>query len=51
MLNTIVDISTIITNLFLSAGVIIVIFRLIQMKKSNLLQTQSMMVDHERQKK
>lgn len=51
MLNTIVDISTIITNLFLAVGVIIAVFQLIQMKKSNLLQTQSMMADHERRKK
>lgn len=51
MLNTIVSISTIITNLFLAVGVIITIFQLVQMKKSNLLQTQSMMADHERRKK
>lgn len=51
MFDNIVDISTIITNLFLAVGVIIAVFQLIQMKKSNLLQTQSMMADHERRKK
>lgn len=33
MLNTIVAVSTIITNLFLAVGVIIAVFQLIQMKK------------------
>ena len=51
MLNTIVDVSTIITNIFLSVGAVIGVFQLIQMKKSNILQSKSLMADHERRKK
>lgn len=51
MFDTIVSISTLITNSFLIVGVIIAIFQLIQMKKGNLLQTQSILADHERRKK
>lgn len=51
MLGTIVQISTIVTNLFLSAGVVIAIFQLIQMKQSNILQLKNIMADHERRKK
>lgn len=51
MLDTIIKISTIITNLFLSIGTIIAIFQLIQMKKSNILQSKSVMADHDRRKK
>lgn len=50
MFDTMVSISTTITNSFLIVGVIIVLFQLIQMKKGNLLQTQSIMADHERRK-
>lgn len=51
MLDAIVSISTIIANSFLIVGVIIAIFQLNQMKKGNILQTQSIMADHERRKK
>lgn len=51
MLSVIVEISTIVTNLFLSVGVVIAIFQLIQMKKSNILQSKSLIADHERRKK
>ncbi len=51
MLSTIVEISTIITNIFLSVGSVIAVFQLFQMKKSNLLQSKSLMADHERRKK
>ena len=51
MLSVIESISTIITNIFLTVGVVVTVFQLIQMKKSNLLQAQSMMADHERRRK
>ena len=51
MLNTIVGISTIVTNLSLSLGAMIAVFQLFQMKKSNILQSKSLMADHERRKK
>ncbi len=51
MLSTIVEVSTIITNIFLSVGAVITVFQLIQMKKSNILQSKSLMADHERRKK
>lgn len=51
MLSTLVEISTIITNLFLSIGVIIAVFQLIQMKKGNILQFRSIKADHERKRK
>ncbi len=51
MLDIIVDVSTIITNIFLSVGAVIGVFQLIQMKKSNILQSKSLMADHERRKK
>lgn len=51
MLSTIVGFSTIVTNLFLSVGVLIAVFQLIQMKKSNILQSKSLLADHERRKK
>ena len=51
MLNTIVAISTVITNLFLSIGVIIAILQLNKMKESNVLQSKNMIADHERKKK
>lgn len=50
MLSTLVEISTIITNLFLSIGVIIAVFQLIQMKKGNTIQFRSIKADHERKK-
>lgn len=50
MLSTIVEVSTIITNIFLSVGAVIAVFQLIQMKKSNMLQSKSLMADHERKK-
>lgn len=51
MINIIVQISTIVTNIFLSIGAIIAVFQLIQMKKNNILQLKSLMADHERRKK
>ena len=51
MLNTIVELFTIVTNIFLSVGVVIVFFQLIQMKKSNILQSKSLMADHAQRKK
>lgn len=51
MLSTIVEVSTIVTNIFLSVGAVIAVFQLIQMKKSNILQSKSLMADHERRKK
>ena len=51
MLSTIVEISTIVTNIFLSVGALIAVFQLIQMKKSNMLQSKSLIADHERRKK
>lgn len=51
VLSTIVEVSTIITNIFLSVGAVITVFQLIQMKKSNILQSKSLMADHERRKK
>ncbi len=51
MLSTIVEVSTIVTNIFLSVGAVITVFQLIQMKKSNILQSKSLMADHERRKK
>lgn len=51
MLSTIVEIFTIVTNIFLSIGAVIATFQLIQMKKSNMLQSKSLMADHERRKK
>lgn len=51
MLSTIVEISTVVTNIFLSVGTVIAVFQLIQMKKSNVLQSKSLMADHERRKK
>lgn len=51
MLNTIVEIFTIVTNIFLSIGSVIAVFQLIQMKKSNMLQSKSLIADHERRKK
>lgn len=51
MLSIIVEISTIVTNFFLSIGVVIAIFQLVQMRKSNILQSRSMMADHDRRKK
>ena len=51
MLDTIINISTIITNLFLSIGTVIAVLQLIQMKKGNDLQTESMIADHDRRKK
>lgn len=51
MLDTIAEISTIVTNIFLSVGVVIAVFQLIQMRKSNVLQAKSLLADHERRKK
>lgn len=51
MLSTVVGISTIVTNLFLSVGVVVAIFQLVQMRKSNILQSESMIADHDRRKK
>lgn len=51
VLSTIVEVSTIVTNIFLSVGAVITVFQLIQMKKSNILQSKSLMADHERRKK
>lgn len=51
MLSTIVDVSTMVTNIVLSVGAVITVFQLIQMKKSNILQSKSLMADHERRKK
>ena len=50
MPNTIVEVSIIVTDIFLSVGVIISAFQLI-MKKSNMLQSKNSMADHERRKK
>lgn len=51
MLSTIVEISTVITNIFLSVGAVIAVFQLLQLKKSNILQQRTLMADHERRKK
>lgn len=51
MFDALVAISTIITNLFLSLGVVIAVFQLIQMRKGNLLELNNMKADHERKKK
>lgn len=51
MLSTIVKVSTIVTNIFLSVGSVVAVFQLIQMKKSNMLQSKSLLADHERRKK
>ncbi len=41
MLSTIVEISIIVTNIFLSVGAVIAVFQLIQIKKSNMLQSKN----------
>jgi len=51
MLDKILAVSTITTNLFVVLGVVIAIFQLKKMKESNLLQSQSIIADHERRKK
>lgn len=50
MLSTIGEVSTIVTTIFLSIGVLIAVFQLIQMKKNNMLQSKSLMADYERRK-
>ncbi len=50
-LDMLIGISTIITNLFLSIGVVIAVFQLVQMKKGNFLQFNSTKADHERRRK
>lgn len=50
-LNLLSGISTIITNLFVSIGVVIAVFQLVQMRKGNSLQFNSVKADHERRKK
>lgn len=51
MLSTVVEVSTIVTNIFLFVGFVIIVFQLIQVKKSNMLQSKSLMADHEWRKK
>lgn len=51
MLSVIVEVSTVVTNIFLAVGAVIAVFQLIQMKKSDILQSKSLMADHERRKK
>lgn len=51
MLSIIVEVSTVITNIFLSVGVVVAVFQLIQLKKSNILHSRNLMADHERRKK
>lgn len=49
--NMLIGVSTIITNLFLSVGVVIAVFQLVQMKKETLLQFKTTKADHERRRK
>lgn len=51
MLDTIVKLSTIFTNVFLIAGAIVAVLQLKKMKESNALQLESILADHERRKK
>lgn len=51
MLDVIVNLSTICTNIFLIAGAIVALLQLIKMKESNSLQLKSILADHERRKK
>lgn len=51
MLDTIVKLSTIFTNIFLIIGAIVAALQLKKMKESNTLQLKSILADHERRKK
>lgn len=50
-LNILIGISTIISNVFLSVGVVIAVFQLVQMRKGNILQFNSTKADHDRRRK
>ena len=51
MLDTIVKLLTILTDIFLIAGAIVALLQLMKMKESNTLQLKSILDDHERRKK
>lgn len=51
MLDKIVDVSTVITNIFLIMGAVIAAFQLTKMHESNSLQAKNILADHERRKK
>lgn len=50
-MDNIVLITGIISNVFVSIGVVVAIFQLYKMKESNEIQTKTMLADHERRKK